>query len=237
MFHREKDDYAIISPNQYSAQKTYEFLLNFYPEEEVVFFPADELLRAESLSSSRELLSQRLYAMGQLLKPGKKILVTHPAAALRFLPDPKDFGEKVITFKKGEKCDLKAVKTRLTELGYSRVNKIDQSLEFASRGDILDVFSVNGLVPIRVEFFDDEVESIRQFDIATQSSGADLEEATILPATELLLNGDELTSFASRLKETLNRDCEHLPPSEAETLRDNVIRDLEDFVAGNPKPT
>jgi len=237
LFHREKDDYAIISPNQYSAQKTYEFLLNFYPEEEVVFFPADELLRAESLSSSRELLSQRLYAMGQLLKPGKKILVTHPAAALRFLPDPKDFGEKVIIFKKGEKCDLKAVKTRLTELGYSRVNKIDQSLEFASRGDILDVFSVNGLVPIRVEFFDDEVESIRQFDIATQSSGADLEEATILPATELLLNGDELTSFASRLKETLNRDCEHLPPSEAETLRGNVIRDLEDFVAGNPKPT
>jgi transcription-repair coupling factor (superfamily II helicase) len=78
LFHEDPENYAIISNNLYSAQKTYEFLLNFLNEDQVVFFPADELLRAESLSSSRELMAQRLYAMGQLLKPGKKILVTHP---------------------------------------------------------------------------------------------------------------------------------------------------------------
>jgi transcription-repair coupling factor (superfamily II helicase) len=237
LFNKEKDNYAIVSPNQYSAQKTYEFLLNFMPEEEVVFFPADELLRAENLSSSRELLSQRLYAMGQLLAPGKKILVTHPAALLRFLPNPKDFAEKVVKIKKGCKTDLNLLKTQLAELGYFRVNKIDQSLEFASRGDILDIFSVNSLVPTRIEFFDDEVESIRQFDIPTQSSGAELDEITILPATEMLLTSDELSSFASRLKKTVEDDCSHLPPSEADMLQSNVMRDLEDFVSGDMKPT
>jgi transcription-repair coupling factor (superfamily II helicase) len=53
----------------------------------------------------------------------------------------------------------------LVELGYRRVNKIDQSLEFASRGDILDIFSVNETIPIRIEFFDDEIEAIKEFDI------------------------------------------------------------------------
>lgn len=237
LFSEREDNYAIISPNQYSAQRTYEFLLNFLPEEQVVFFPADELLRAENLTSSRELLSQRLYAMGQLLKPGKKILVAHPASLLRFLPDPKEFASKVITIKRGSKSDLNLLKSRLGELGYLRVNKIDQSLEFASRGDILDVFSVNSLAPIRIEFFGDEVDSIRQFDIATQASGADLDEVTILPATEMLLSEEELTSFASRLKKTVDDDCASLPPTEAETLTSNVMRDLEDFVSGNPKPT
>jgi transcription-repair coupling factor (superfamily II helicase) len=237
LFDRERDNYAIISPNQYSAQKTYEFLLNFMPEEDVVFFPADELLRAENLSSSRELLSQRLYAMGQLLSPGKKILVTHPAALLRFLPNPKDFSSKIIKIKKGCKIDLESLKGQLTELGYSRVNKIDQSLEFALRGDILDIFSVNSLVPVRVEFFDNEVESIRQFDIPTQSSGASVDEITILPATELLLTQDELTDFATRLKKTIESDCAFLPPSESELLQGNVMNDLEGFVSGAPKFT
>lgn len=202
----------------------------------MVFFPADELLRAENLTSSRELLSQRIYAMGQLLRPGKKILVTHPAALLRFLPDREVFESKTINIKKGRKTDLNLLKSSLSGLGYNRVDKIDQSLEFASRGDILDIFSVNGLAPTRIEFFDDEVESIRQFDIATQASGADLNEITILPASEMLLDSDQLTSFAKRLKSTLDSDCEHLPSSEAELLRENVMRDLEDFVGGMPKP-
>lgn len=103
LFHEDPENYAIISNNLYSAQKTYEFLLNFLNEDQVVFFPADELLRAESLSSSRELMAQRLYAMGQLLKPGKKILVTHPAALLRYLPDPREFKAGILSLKKGQK--------------------------------------------------------------------------------------------------------------------------------------
>jgi transcription-repair coupling factor (superfamily II helicase) len=83
------DNYVIVSDNLYGAEKTYEFLLNFLKEEEVVFFPSDELLRSEAVSSSRELLAQRLYAMGQLsdCRP-KRYLVTHPAALLTFLAFP-----------------------------------------------------------------------------------------------------------------------------------------------------
>ena len=101
LYKEKPADYALLASNQYNAQRLYEFLLNFLSEDEVVFFPADELLRAESLSSSRELLSQRLYGLHQLLSPQKKILVTHPSAALRFLPDPKRFAEETTLVKKG----------------------------------------------------------------------------------------------------------------------------------------
>ena len=237
LYHDDPQNYTIVSNNLYSAQKTYEFLLNFFNEDQVVFFPADELLRAESLSSSRELMAQRLYAMGQLLRPGKKILVTHPAALLRYLPNPSEFKEAMISLKTGSKSDLESLKSRLVELGYRRVNKIDQSLEFASRGDILDIFSVNDTSPIRIEFFDDEVEAIKEFDIQTQSSTKELDHVDILPASDLFLTDEELASFAHRLKERLEADCQSLPQDPAEILKENVSRDLEDFVARDYKPS
>ena len=66
-------------------------MLNFLKEDDLVFFPSDELLRAEALSSSRELLSQRLYALGQLLSPTPKILITHFFALLLYFPNPARF--------------------------------------------------------------------------------------------------------------------------------------------------
>jgi transcription-repair coupling factor (superfamily II helicase) len=237
LFHEDPENYAIISNNLYSAQKTYEFLLNFLNEDQVVFFPADELLRAESLSSSRELMAQRLYAMGQLLKPGKKILVTHPAALLRYLPDPREFKAGILSLKKGGKTDLEDLKSRLVELGYRRVNKIDQSLEFASRGDILDIFSVNETIPVRIEFFDDEIETIKEFDIATQSSTKEVDSIDILPASDLYLTDEEMASFAHRLKERLEEDAKTLPQDPADILKENTERDLEDFVSRNYKPS
>jgi transcription-repair coupling factor (superfamily II helicase) len=237
LYHQQKDNYVIVSNNLYSAQKTYEFLLNFLKEDQVVFFPADELLRAENLSSSKELMAQRLYAMGQLVAPGKKILVTHPAALLRYLPNPEEFKDSILHFQKGGKCNFESLKTQLVELGYKRVNKIDQSLEFAVRGDILDIFSVNYLRPIRIEFFDDEIESIRYFDIATQSSNDEMEEVQILPATDLFLTDEEMASFAHRLKERVDTDCKTLPSEASEILQENAMRDLEDVVSHNYKPS
>lgn len=236
-FQERPGDYAIVGNNLYSAQKIYEFLLNFIPEDQVVFFPADELLRAESLSSSRELMAQRLYAMGQLASPKHKILVTHPAGLLRYLPDPEEFKKNIINLKISCKTGLNDLKNRLTELGYNRVNKIDQSLEFASRGDILDIFSVNYLNPIRIEFFDDEIESIHTFDIATQSSLEAIDEITILPANDIYLTDEEMASFAHRLKERLDEDCKTLPQASIDLLKENTLRDLDDFVAHNYKPS
>ena len=235
LFAKRKENFAIVSNNQYSAQRTYEFLLNFFSEDEVVFFPSDELLRAESLASSRELLSQRLYAMGKLVSEGPHILVTHPSALLRFLPEKKRFIEECRQIHVGDEIDLKAIKSQLVEMGYESVNKIEHSLQFASRGDILDIYSVNYLSPIRIEFFGDEVESIRLFDVSTQESKSTLKECLVLPATDIFLNDDETTNFAIKLKKQIDLDSERLGPALGEKERESCMADLEYFISKNYK--
>lgn len=236
LFKEKRRNLTLIASNLYSAQKIYEFLLNFFDEDDVLFFPSDELLRAEALSSSKELLSQRLYAMGQLLKPGKHILVTHPSAVLRYLPSKKAFAEATITLKVGDQVDISVLKDKLTELGYIKVNKIDQSLQYASRGDVLDVFSLSNSKPYRIEFFDDTIESIRTFEISTQLSVNETTEAVIFPASDMCVNQEERDNLANKISDKLLKDCASLPVDAAETLKENVSRDIEDILMGDFKP-
>ncbi len=233
IYKKKPGNYALISANQYSAQKLYEFLLNFLNEDEVIFFPSDELLRAEALSSSRELLSQRLYALGQCCQEGKKILVTHPSALLRYLPSKRRFKEETIHFRVGDSFDLPSLKERLINIGYQATSHVDKSLQFASRGDILDIYSVSYLDPIRIEFFGDEIESIRFFSLRSQESKQTLDEAVVLPATDIFLNDDELCLFASKLKEQVQKDKKILSPEVGQLLDQNIEIVLNDFIEHN----
>lgn len=236
-FAKKPDNYLLLCSNLYSAQRLYEFLLNFLSEKDVLLFPADELLHTEALAESRELMAQRLYVLGELIKPGKKIVIAHPSSFLRFLPNPRSFSEAIINFRVGDSFDLGAIKNRLTNLGYHRVNKIDQSLQFALRGDVLDVFSVNESQPIRIEFFGDEIESIKRFQIATQSSVSSLRYASVLPASDVYFSDDELSSAIAILKQTLEEGSAKLPNEPAEQMRNNVSRDISMLAERNPKPS
>ncbi len=236
LYHEKKDSYAIVSNNFYTAQKVYEFLLNFIPENDLVLFPSDELLRAEALSSSKELMAQRLYAMGQLIFEKDKILITHPSALMRFLPNKETFKSLTIDLEVGNSYSLDELKTKLVNAGYSRVNKVDQSLQFALRGDILDIFSVNYLKPIRVEFFGDEVESIKYFDIATQSSKETLKSIRILPACDTILTDDQLNNFKNRFGTLMENDLSHISSENTRCLYQQTMQtDLDDILSRNYK--
>ncbi len=226
-FKEKQEAYTIVANNLYHAQKIYDFLSSFIGEENCLFFPVDEVLRLDAVSSSKEMLAQRLYVMHELCKKEKKILVTHVAGVIRYLPKEELFKEKTITFKVGEVCSFKEIKEKLVAIGYEKVNKIDQSLQFAVRGDILDIYSVNEEQPVRIEFFDDEIENIRYFDIATQRSLEALSEITILPASDMLFTKKEYESIEEIIKEKLAKDLLILPNKER--LEVKVNNDLNLF--------
>lgn len=236
LYKEKKGSYAILSNNFYTAQKVYEFLLNFVPENDLVLFPSDELLRAEALSSSKELMAQRIYAMGQLISGENKILITHPSALARYLPSKETFEKLTITLKNGHRYSLEKLKNTLVAAGYTRVNKIDQSLQFAIRGDILDVFSVNYLKPIRIEFFDDEIEYIRYFDIASQSSLEKLDSIEILPAVDTLLSDEQIDDFTQRINERMEKDLSSFKNENGKELyQQTVSGDIENICNRNYK--
>ena len=225
-------NYLLITSNLYKAQRIYSLISSFVPKEDVLLFPADELIRAETLAQTKEMVAHRLYVLNEILNGRGKIVVANLASATRFLPNPITFKESTIDLKVGEHYDIHYLKKQLVKAGYYSVNKIDQSLQFASRGDILDIFSVNYDNPIRIEFFDDEIESIRFFEISTQISVKKLQKVTILPASDIILSDEEVKKLPDKIFNVLQKDQEHLDLGTFEKLRDITTQDVELFLEG-----
>lgn len=232
-YYENKGNYLLITSNLYKAQSIYSKLCSFVPKKDVLLFPADELIRAEMLAQTKEMVATRLYTLNELLNGHGKIVVANLASATRFLPNPDVFKTLTIDFEVGGHYDISKIKKQLIKAGYLLVNKIDQSLQFASRGDIIDIFSVNYDKPIRIEFFDDEIESIRFFEISTQISVKSLQKVTILPASDIILSDEEITKCGNKILDRLEKDQEHLDQGTFEKLRDETTNDVSNILEGN----
>ena len=232
-YYENKSNYLLITSNLYKAQSIYSKLCSFVPQKDVLLFPADELIRAEMLAQTKEMVATRLYTLNELLNGHGKIVVANLASATRFLPNPDVFKTLTIDFEVGGHYDISKIKKQLIKAGYLLVNKIDQSLQFASRGDIIDIFSVNYDKPIRIEFFDDEIESIRFFEISTQISVKSLQKVTILPASDIILSDEEITKCGNKILDRLEKDQEHLDQGTFEKLRDETTNDVSNILEGN----
>ena len=219
-FKNKKEPYLLITSNLYKAQQIYSSLVSFLSKNDVLLFPSDELIRAETIAQSKEMAAHRLYVLSELLNRNNVIVVANLASATRYLPSPELFKNRTFSIKKGKHYQLDDLRRRLIANGYACVNKVDQSLQFAIRGDVLDIFSVNNDNPVRVEFFDDEVESMRYFDLAKQTSIGMLDEVTILPASDILFSDEEKLNCTEKLYKNLEKDKGILGQTLFEKLRD-----------------
>ena len=229
IFTAKPGKYLLVANNLYGAQKIADFIASLIGEENVLLFPVDDLLRNDLLTASKELLAQRLYVLNQCLYLRKGIVVTHTSALLTSLPTPFEFEKESFEIHVDDSIDLSVLKRKLIEAGYSPVNKIDQTLQFASRGDILDIFPVSSDKPIRIEFFGDTVEKISLFDIATQKSSVPIDEIMFPPANDCLFSDDEISEFKINLGAQVHKDSERLNDEERTILKQNCDLDFENI--------
>ena len=195
----------VIKNNLYNAQRLYERIISFLSEEECALFGADESLRVEAIASSPEMRANKVETLASLLKNPNQIIVTCPSGILRNLPSPELFKEGCFTLKVGNIEDTEELKRKLIKIGYYQTSHIDQPLTFASRGGVIDIFSINHTQPVRIEFFDDEIESIRFFDVETQKTIVPIEEIDIVPANDLLFSDSDSEEIIKGTKELLNK--------------------------------
>ncbi len=231
-YKKKKDNYLIIASSLYKAQEIFNLLASFLNTEDVLLFPADELVRAETIAQSKEMVAQRLYVVDQISNDKKKIIIANISAATRYLPSLELFKQSTLHFEVGKSYSLSDIREKLSRSGYFRVNKIDSSLQFAIRGDILDIFSVNMDNPVRIEFFGDEVESIRVFDLSEQTSIKSLDEVTILPGSDILLSEDEINNAETKINGVLQKNKAVLPGNIYDSLVANVDDVLEKIKNG-----
>ncbi len=169
------------------AERTFADLTYFFGEREArtvaLLRPRDETVGALESPSER---SARMTLLADLCARKPQVIVA-PVAALRQHVMPRRvFEDASFVLRVSEEAGWDAVQQRLYRLGYARVDVVSAAGEYAVRGGILDVFPATADAPVRVEFFGDEVESIRPFELASQRSGGTLDEITVTPWLEIL---------------------------------------------------
>lgn len=225
---RKKEQRILVNcPNLYAAQEVYEHLINLLGDDKLLFFPQDEIVRIDVNAYSKEMLSQRLFVMEESFKLENKVLICHSASLTRFLPDVKQFESLVISLEVNKEYPIKEIVNKLIDQGYIRVNKIDGPLQFALRGDILDIYPIDCDRPTRIEFFDDQVESIRKFDIATQLSDEEISSISIYPASDIILSKEEKENLCKILTEKVQSYRNELDYEAYQRLEEKINKDIE----------
>lgn len=191
----------VIKENNYLANRFLDKIKPFLDEEEIVSFLPEESLRSEEIAASYENRADRINALYQILtNKNIKVVVTSSYGFIRHLPNKEDLLEKIIRLKKNETYSKKDLIDNLTKLGYEKTNRVETPMSFASRGYIVDVYSVNYNNPIRIEFFDDEIDSIRFFDINTQRTIQEINSVEIIFAKDVFFSDDEKNYLKENVK-------------------------------------
>ncbi|NBC13519.1 MAG: transcription-repair coupling factor, partial [Gammaproteobacteria bacterium] len=172
----------------------------------VLTFPDWETLPYDVFSPLPELVSERLLTLHRLPGLGRGVLVVPVGTLLQRLPPRAFVDGHALVLAVGDRLDLNATRERLTRSGYQCVSQVIAHGEFAVRGALLDVFPMGSQQPLRIDLFDDEVESIRTFDPDSQRSLEKLERVRMLPAREYPTDEDAISAFRQRWRAAIDAD-------------------------------
>ena len=174
----------VVVNSIYEANKLYNSLSNY--NDNVCLFPMDDFLTSEALAVSPELMINRLETINKIINSDKNIVITNLMGYLRYLPTRETYEKATLSLKVGDVISPSKLVDRLVSIGYSRDTIVNKTGEFGVRGFIIDVFPIDEDNPIRIEFFDDEIDSIRYFDSETQKSISKADSITIKPFFEFV---------------------------------------------------
>lgn len=203
----EKEDRIVLLTSTYGeAEGLVSDFISILGEELVYPFLVDDAPMVEFLMSSQEKIISRVEALRFLTDSSKKgILVCNIAASRLILPSPNAFKDSIVKISVGEEYDQHAFIHQLKENGYRKVTQVQTQGEFSLRGDILDIFEISQLEPCRIEFFGDEIDGIRSFEVETQLSKENKTELTIFPASDMFLREKDYQRGQSALEKQISK--------------------------------
>lgn len=190
-----------ITSNDIQARRIYEDLSFFYPNK-VMHLPEREMLLYDVAARSPEITERRVGVLERLLLEKGLIVVASIEALMSLQTPPQIFKDHILTVNVGDVLSLTQLGSKLVQMGYERVPAVEGKGQFSIRGGILDIYPLTADDPYRIEFFDDEVDSIRTFDVLSQRSIENCSQAIISPARELVLTADWLAYG----KDNISRD-------------------------------
>ncbi len=183
-----KKNVLVVVNSLYEANKIYSSILNYTSN--VYLFPMDDFLTSEAIAISPDLKVNRLETMDECFKKGKKIVVTNLMGYLRFVPSPTSYQSSFLELNIGMIINREELIAKLLNNGYQKETIVTKTGEIGIRGFVVDIFPLGEENPIRIEFFGDEIDSIRFFSPDDQKSISKINQIIIRPFSEFISNTD-----------------------------------------------
>ena len=185
---KEKKNILVVVNSLFEANNLYSSLSNY--TDKCYLFPMDDFLTSEALAISPDLQINRLETINKVLEDDCSIVITNLMGYLRFLPSKKSYIDHILELKVGMTIEPRDLISKLINSGYCRDTVVSKTGEIGVRGFVVDIFPVDEENPVRIEFFDDEIESIRYFDTDSQKSIKNINSIIVKPYFEFLVDED-----------------------------------------------
>ena len=224
-----KKPICIITYNEIQAKKIEENLRYF--TDKVVLFPKKEIVTYDYIAESKDIPYERIDALNKIISKKNLIVITTIEALMQKLPLKETLYKNKLDFKIGDTYNLEEIKQKLVKLGYTRYDLIEGKGQFSIRGGIVDI-SITETTGIRIEFWGDEIDSIRSFSIVSQRSINTLEKTTIFPAHEYILENsvDKVCKNIQNLNINTNKKQEEIIQEDIEQIRaGNFISKIDKY--------
>ena len=203
---------VVVTPDTRSAVRLSR-VLSELSRQNVSLFPDWETLPYDTFSPHQEIISSRLSALFHLQNAKKGIFLLPISTLMQRLCPPQYLQHNVLLIKKGDRLVIDKMRLQLEAAGYRAVEQVLEHGEYAVRGALLDLFPMGSAVPFRLDFFDDEIDSIRTFDVDTQRTLDEINSINLLPAHEFPTDDKGIEFFRAQFRETfgeIRRDPEHI---------------------------
>ena len=210
---------VVIVPDAARARVMSRALSAFVEGSVATLIPAElSLLTAEA--SSRELELTRCAALAELVTGSYGAAVITAGALMNKLETPSSFASRILDLSTGSTVDPDEMILKLTEMGYEKVPQVMERGEFARRGDILDIFPPDMTEPVRISFFDDEIDQLKNFDLETQRSTEMLKDVRIIPVRAYSAGDEDARKEAAeKIREQAQEDISNMKTDSREARR------------------
>ncbi len=197
---------ALVAASAADAQRLLEEIPWFAPNLKVRLLPDWETLPYDHFSPHQDLVSERLATLWATLQGEVDILLVPASTAVNRLAPPEFMAAYTFEFRKGQKLDAEKFRSQVTLAGYAHVTQVVSPGEYSIRGGLIDLFPMGSQLPYRLDLFDDEIESIKTFDVDTQRTVYPVPEVRLLPAREFPMDDKGRTHFRQAFRERFEGD-------------------------------
>lgn len=213
----------------------FEDLQQLLPNENVILFPSEEASAIEFAFASQDDMANRIEALNVLMRDEPCIILTNVAGIRKRLSSPAQWRNAMLKFEVGMEVNIEALDRQLFELGYQKEQMVDRPGTYSIRGGIVDIYSLNLDNPVRLDFFDTEIDSIRFFDAQTQVSTHNIDEIIISPAKDIIFSLADQQAMVPQLHALLQQKLNKISDTQlAEQIQYGMGNQLTSLIEGEP---